>query len=65
MKTSFLISTDAAHCFVVSQLPQSTQHSKSADLLRESLLSHVRRVSMSNALSCRHEGHFDLETLVS
>ena len=33
--------TDTLDCSVVSQLPQSIKHSKSADLLRKSLLSHV------------------------
>ena len=41
------------------------KHSKSADLLRKSLLSHVWRVPSSKALSCKHERLFDLLTLVS
>ena len=40
-------------------------HSKSADLLRKSLLSHVWRVPSSKVLSCKHERLFDLLTLVS
>ena len=44
---------------------QSYKHSKSADLLRKSLLSHVWRVPSSKALSCKHERLFDLLTLAS
>ncbi len=46
-------------------LAQSYKHSKSADLLRKSLLSHVWRVPSSKALSCKHERLFDLLTLAS
>ena len=41
------------------------KHSKSADLLRESLLSHVWWVPSSKVLSCKHERLFDLLTLIS
>ena len=45
--------------------PAILKHSKSADLLRKSLLSHVWRVPSSKALSCKHERLFDLLTLAS
>ena len=45
--------------------PAILQYSKSADLLRKSLLSHIWRVPSSKALSCKHEQLFDLLTLVS
>ena len=41
------------------------KHSKSADLLRKSLLSHVWRVPSSKVLSCKHERLFDLLALIS
>ena len=53
------------NCSAAKQLPQFYKHSKSADLLRKSLLSHVWRVPSSKALSCKHERLFDLLTLVS
>ncbi len=53
------------NCSAAKQLPQFCKHSKSADLLRKSLLSHVWRVPSSKALSCKHERLFDLLTLVS
>ena len=62
---NILTLADATDCFVVSQLPQSFKYSKFTDLLRKSLLSHVWRVPSSNALSCKHERHFDLLTLAS
>ena len=52
-------------CYAATQLPQSSKYSKSADLLRKSLLSHIWRVPSSKALSCKHEQLFDLLTLVS
>ena len=52
-------------CSAAKQLPQFYKHSKSADLLRKSLLSHVWRVPSSKALSCKHERLFDLLTLAS
>ncbi len=52
------------NCSAAKQLPQS-EHEKSADLLRKSLLSHVWRVPSSKALSCKHERLFDLLTLAS
>ena len=52
-------------CYAATQLPQSSKYSKSADLLRKSLLSHIWRVPSSKALSCKHERLFDLLTLVS
>ena len=55
----------AANCSAAKQLPQFYKHSKSADLLRKSLLSHVWRVPSSKALSCKHERLFDLLTLAS
>ena len=51
------------NCSAAKQLPQFCKHSKSADLLRKSLLSHVWRVPSSKALSCKHERLFDLLTL--
>ena len=60
-----LPTTNDVNCSVVSQLPQFFKHSKSADLLRKSLLSHVWRVKRSKPYSCKHEWHFDLLTLVS
>ena len=54
-----------ANCSAAKQLPQFCKHSKSADLLRKSLLSHVWRVPSSKALSCKHERLFDLLTLAS
>ena len=53
------------NCSAAKQLPQFCKHSKSADLLRKSLLSHVWRVPSSTALSCKHERLFDLLTLAS
>ena len=53
------------NCSAAKQLSQFCKHSKSADLLRKSLLSHVWRVPSSKALSCKHERLFDLLTLVS
>ena len=53
------------NCSAAKQLPQFYKHSKSADLLRKSLLFHVWRVPSSKALSCKHEQLFELETLVS
>ena len=53
------------NCSAAKQLPQFCKHSKSADLLRKSLLSHVWRVPSSKALSCKHERLFDLLTLAS
>ena len=47
------------NCSAAKQLPQFCKHSKSADLLRKSLLSHVWRVPSSKALSCKHERLFD------
>ena len=52
-------------CYAATLLPQSSKYSKSADLLRKSLLSHIWRVPSSKALSCKHEQLFDLLTLVS
>ena len=52
-------------CYAATQLPQSSKYSKSVDLLRKSLLSHVWRVPSSKALSCKHERLFDLLTLAS
>ena len=49
------IANNDMDCSVVSQLSQSCKHSKSADLLHKSLLSHVWRVPRSNLLSCKHE----------
>ena len=49
------IESDAPDCSAALLLPQSCKHSKSADLLRKSLLSHVWRLSSSEALSCKHE----------
>ena len=53
------------NCSAAKQLPQFYKHSKSADLLRKSLLSHVWRVPNSKTLSCKHERLFDLLTLAS
>ena len=53
------------NCSAARQLTQFYKHSKSADLLRKSLLSHVWRVPSSKALSCKHERLFDLLTLAS
>ena len=53
------------NCSAAKQLSQFCKHSKSADLLRKSLLSHVWRVPSSKALSCKHERLFDLLTLAS
>ena len=53
------------NCSAAKQLPQFYKHSKSADLLRKSLLFHVWRVPSSKALSCKHERLFDLLTLAS
>ena len=53
------------NCSAAKQLPQFYKHSKSADLLRKSLLSHVWRVPSSKALSCKHERLFDILTLAS
>ena len=41
------------------------KHSKSSDLLRKLLLSHVWRVPSSKVLSCKHERLSDLLTLIS
>ena len=54
-----------ANCSAAKQLSQFYKHSKSVDLLRKSLLSHVWRVPSSKALSCKHERLFDLLTLAS
>ena len=51
-------------CYAATLLPQSFKYSKSADLLRKSLLSHIWRVPGSKALSCKHEQLFELLTLV-
>ena len=51
--------------YAATQLPQSSKYSKSADLLRKSLLSHIWRVPSSKDLSCKHKQLFDLLTLVS
>ena len=61
----FCHSFDTPDCDPATLLPQSSKYSKSADLLRKSLLSHIWRVPSSNALSCKHERLFDLLTLVS
>ena len=61
----FCHSFDTPDCSAATLLPRSSQYSKSADLLRKSLLSHIWRVPSSNALSCKHERLFDLLTLVS
>ena len=61
----FCHSFDTPDCSAATLLPQSSKYSKSADLLRKSLLSHIWRVPSSNALSCKHERLFDLLTLVS
>ena len=61
----FCHSFDTSDCDPATLLPQSSKYSKSADLLRKSLLSHIWRVPSSKALSCKHEQLFDLLTLVS
>ena len=61
----FCHSFDTPDCDPATLLPQSSKYSKSADLLRKSLLSHIWRVPSSKALSCEHEQLFDLLTLVS
>jgi len=43
------------NCFAAKQLSQFYKHSKSADLLCKSLLSHVWRGPSSKAYSCKHE----------
>ena len=45
--------------------PAIFMFSKSADLLRKSLLSHVWRVPSSKVLSCKHERLSDLLILTS
>ena len=47
--------TMPTNCSAAKQLPQFCKHSKFADLLRKSLLSHVWRVPRLKALSCKHE----------
>ena len=54
-----LIFTD---CYAAKLLPQSSSHSKSADLFRKSLLSHVWWFPRQKAFSCKHEKRFALET---
>ena len=44
--------------------PVILKHSKSVDLLRKSLLSHVSRVLKSNTLSCKHEQSFDPDIIL-
>ena len=61
----FCLQLMPTNCSAAKQLPQFCKHSKSADLLRKSLLSHVWRVPSSKALSCKHERLFDLWTLVA
>ena len=61
----FLTLADAYELLRCKQLSQFYKHSKSADLLRKSLLSHVWRVPRSKALSCKHERLFDFWTLAS
>ena len=61
----FCHSFDTSDCDPATLLPQSSKYSKSADLLRKSLLSHIWHVPSSNTLSCKHERLFDLLTLVS
>ena len=61
----YLPLTDAYELLRCEAAPQFCKHSKSADLLRKSLLSHVWRVPSSKALSCKHERLFDLLTLAS
>ena len=53
------------NCSAARQLTQFYKHSKSADLLRKSLLSHVWRVPSSKFLSCKHERILELLTLAS
>ena len=65
VKRSFAPNLMPTNCSAAKQLPQFYKHSKSADLLRKSLLSHVWRVPSSKALSCKHERLFDLLTLAS
>ena len=60
-----MLQFDTSDCDPATLLPQSSKYSKSADLLRKSLLSHIWRVPSSKALSCKHEQLFDLLTLVS
>ena len=50
------------NCSAAKQLPQFCKHSKSADLLCKSLLSHVWQVPSSKVLSCRHERLFEPST---
>ena len=57
--------TDACELLRRKAAPAILEHSKSADLLRKSLLFHVWRVPSSKALSCKHERLFDLLTLAS
>ena len=57
--------TDLYNLCVHCIFRKSSKHSKFADLLRKSLLSHVWRVPSSKALSCKHERLFELGTLVS
>ena len=57
--------TDACELLRRKAAPALLEHSKSADLLRKSLLFHVWRVPSSKALSCKHERLFDLLTLAS
>ena len=45
------------NCSAAKQLPQFYKHSKSAELLRRSLRSHVWRITRSKALSSKHETH--------
>ena len=57
--------TDVHELFRSKAAPAILEHEESADLLRKSLLPHVRRVPRSKALSCKHERLFDLLTLAS
>ena len=65
VKRSFAPQLMLTNCSAVKQLSQFYKHSKSADLLRKSLLSHVWRIPSSKALSCKHERLFELLTLAS
>ena len=53
------------NCYVASQLSQLHKHSESSDLLGKLLFPHVLRVPSAKVLSCKHERHFDLGTLIS
>ena len=56
---------DVTNYSAANAAPVILKHSKSADLLRKSLLSNVWRVPSSKVLSCKHERLFDLLTLTS